>query len=1250
MKSGSLNSCLIPSNSLFLRIFLVILFVFMSAVLSSANTHTWVPAAGGAWTTPTNWSPTGLPVAGDDIIINSDQSANITSVPNLAVNSLSVSGNCTLVGTGGGTTLTIGGAAGTDLTISLGKTLTIGTNLSITLANNATSTVNGTLTINAGRTFNTNGTGVITTVIGTLMAIGNVTCTDATRLIFQNGSAYNHAMNGGTVPTATWADGSTCLITGVVATSPAAVSLGQSFFNLTWNNPGQTWNPTTGAITAGADYKIRGTFTFANSGTGSNVWPSVNCTVANYLHTGGIDRLSYTNPRTHAIGNFTVTGGTVDFTQSTGTPVINISGNVSITGGTLTVSGAGGSANINFVGPGVQTFTSGGTISGPLYWNILSGSTVDFGTNILSGGAASTFILSSGGTIITANVNGLALTGATGTIQTGGTRTYNIAANYQYNGAAAQATGNGLTSAANLTINNSAGLTLSGNVSVSGNLNLTNGIIATGANTLSMGLYSAVSGADLGNYVFGNLLWNIGTGAQIKTFDIGDATRYTPVTIVLNNVTTAGTLTGSTKGVAHPDLATSPISNTKYIRRYYTFANNGLVFSTANVTLTWRLSDIVGFADYTKFIVGLYNAGWSSPTFSSRTSSSIQATNLTSFGDLVTGESSCAAPVITGAPVSQSITYGANANFTVTVAGTGLLYKWQEDAGSGFVNITDGGIYSNSSTNSLKLTKPVVASSGYRYRCVITGTCGSPPSSVTSGAVILTIIRKDLNVSGLTVSNKVYDSNTTAFLEGTASVTPLGTDVVTISGTATGSFADKNVGTGKTVSVSGLSLSGTDAGNYTLILTGLTADITLADFTVTGLIAYDKVYDGNITAILGGTPIVTAIGSDIVNIDGTAVGSFADKNVGTGKEITVTGLTLSGTDSGNYNLIQQTGLTANITKADLTVTGLTALNKVYDTGISATLTGTAVLTAFGTDVVEVGGTPVGSFADKNAGTGKTVLITGLNISGTDADNYNLVQGPLTADITARILTASADNIDKMYGSQNPPLTISYSGFAGSENASVITIPFISTTAVTESSAGTYPIILSGGSAVNYILSLVNGVLTINKASQIITFNDIPTGLRITENYNLEVSSSSGLAVVLVSSDPNIASISGNTMTVTGEGTVTITASQPGDDNWDPAADVTKTIVTLPSFDNINSLFTPNNDGINDFWYIPDLEQYGTLKVTVYNRFGQAVYKSDSYKNDWDGTWNGHPLPSASYYYIMKSSVKGVIKGVVNIIR
>ncbi|MBV5336310.1 hypothetical protein JZU48_04875, partial [bacterium] len=75
-------------------------------------------------------------------------------------------------------------------------------------------------------------------------------------------------------------------------------------------------------------------------------------------------------------------------------------------------------------------------------------------------------------------------------------------------------------------------------------------------------------------------------------------------------------------------------------------------------------------------------------------------------------------------------------------------------------------------------------------------------------------------------------------------------------------------------------------------------------------------------ATLGGTAAITALSGDTVTLGGTAVGTFADKNVGTGKAVTVTGNTISGTDAANYVLNQQAGLTADITQASLSVTGL----------------------------------------------------------------------------------------------------------------------------------------------------------------------------------------------------------------------------------------------------------------------------------------------------------------------------------------
>ncbi len=79
------------------------------------------------------------------------------------------------------------------------------------------------------------------------------------------------------------------------------------------------------------------------------------------------------------------------------------------------------------------------------------------------------------------------------------------------------------------------------------------------------------------------------------------------------------------------------------------------------------------------------------------------------------------------------------------------------------------------------------------------------------------------------------------------------------------------------------------------------------------------------------------------------------------------------------------------------------------------------------------------------------------------------------------LTATADNLSKVYGQTLPSLTISYSGFVNGETASSITAPTISTTATTGSSVGPYAISLADGAATNYTLTLQNGTLTITKA-------------------------------------------------------------------------------------------------------------------------------------------------------------------------
>lgn len=79
-------------------------------------------------------------------------------------------------------------------------------------------------------------------------------------------------------------------------------------------------------------------------------------------------------------------------------------------------------------------------------------------------------------------------------------------------------------------------------------------------------------------------------------------------------------------------------------------------------------------------------------------------------------------------------------------------------------------------------------------------------------------------------------------------------------------------------------------------------------------------------------------------------------------------------------------------------------------------------------------------------------------------------------------------------------------------------------------------------------------------------------------------------------------------------------------------------------------FTPNDDGINDKWEWPNIEQYANSALTIFNRAGQKIFEVDTYNNSWDGTLSGTPLQPDAYYYVIRSKDSGDIKGAVRIIR
>ncbi len=88
------------------------------------------------------------------------------------------------------------------------------------------------------------------------------------------------------------------------------------------------------------------------------------------------------------------------------------------------------------------------------------------------------------------------------------------------------------------------------------------------------------------------------------------------------------------------------------------------------------------------------------------------------------------------------------------------------------------------------------------------------------------------------------------------------------------------------------------------------------------------------------------------------------------------------------------------------------------------------------------------------------------------------------------------------------------------------------------------------------------------------------------------------------------------------------------------------------FEELPNTITPDGDGVNDVWNIPNIEDFPDVYVVIYNRWGNEVYKSTGYNDPWDGTQNGKDLPTGSYYYIIDYNLDGKenLNGTVNIIR
>ena len=354
---------------------------------------------------------------------------------------------------------------------------------------------------------------------------------------------------------------------------------------------------------------------------------------------------------------------------------------------------------------------------------------------------------------------------------------------------------------------------------------------------------------------------------------------------------------------------------------------------------------------------------------------------------------------ITNPPTSK--TYG-DADFTVTAANgvtesTGNNGKWTWTSSDDTVlEIISG---ANTATPTIKVKKASATGA------TLTVTYSSITHYGTANVTIM-VNKKDVTITGLSAGSKVYDGNTTANATGTAVINgKVGSDDVTVTA-GTASFDNENVGTDKTVTFTGYSLSGADAGNYNLKAqpASVTANIAAKEVTITSLTAANRSYqkDNLSVALISGT-LTGVITGDTVTIDLTnAKGTMTDANAGTGKAVTVTGVALGGADKDNYRLKEQpTGVTVSITKATAPTLKNITVSQKYSVTIGEKAIGTVMPADAGMPTYTKG-------AESKTG---SVAVTSWAVDATGKVTYTLSGGAAGDTVTLPVTIKSTNYAD-----------------------------------------------------------------------------------------------------------------------------------------------------------------------------------------------------------------------------------------------
>ena len=332
-------------------------------------------------------------------------------------------------------------------------------------------------------------------------------------------------------------------------------------------------------------------------------------------------------------------------------------------------------------------------------------------------------------------------------------------------------------------------------------------------------------------------------------------------------------------------------------------------------------------------------------------------------------------------------------------------------------------LYQNGSFKESLSLPMAISSTNYRMATVVSGqkqyvlytdtsgdlwACGvSTEAANTDMSTFKIPDRAPVTIAGISVASKTYDGNAISYT-GTASATVTETGLAAtissydytwydVTNSSTLTQAPKTVGSYKLI-VSVPESNTTYSGALEIPFS-----ITQKAITISGVTATNRSYNGLVAVSISGGTLLEIESGDTVSANVPSNGTIANANVENNKEVTLANITLSGAEAPNYTLTQPTGITVNITKANLTLNTVTIDSKAYDGTTTVNVSNVTFngLKNSETLAMNTDFTVSSEYENETAGTNKTVTGT-ISLSSTaKANNYNLTSGEYTTsgDIT-----------------------------------------------------------------------------------------------------------------------------------------------------------------------------------------------------------------------------------------------------------